>query len=893
VVRLDIPETLRLALADRYAIERELGQGGMATVYLAHDPRHERHVAIKVLRPDLAAMLGPDRFLREVRIAANLQHPNILPVYDSGEAGGFLYYVMPYIDGPSLRDHLSQHGEMPVAETARILRDVADALAAAHAKGVVHRDIKPDNIMLSGRHALVADFGVAKAVHEATGRQTLTTAGVALGTPTYMAPEQAAADQHTDHRADLYAFGVMAYEMLTGQPPFVGPTAQAVLAAHMTEPPVTVTQRRPTIPPQLAQLIMRCLAKKPADRPQTAEELLPVLESFATPSGGITPMDTQPIIALGNVPRWGKWVAGVAGVAAIALVVLQLVKPEPLVVTAYENTKVTDDPGVEFHPAISPDGNEVAYVAGPISAPRLFVRSTVSAATGAAVRLGDTAPGSEWFPSWTPDGQSVRFWACPPGMGADSRCSWLETGKLGGATRATLLPPRARERAFGAVAAWSPDGSRMAFPVSGDTLLVVKTADGRTTAIQGAGGFSPAWSPDGKLLAYTLGNPYWMTHGTWLGGSALWVVSAEAGTPHRIAPEDWLNVSPVWLDGRHLLFVSDRDGQRAVYVADVGPRGPRGDPRIVPGLTDPHSISYSPASRRLAYAKFTPRGNIRAYQVSRSAPISIRDGRPVTTGNQVIQSHDPSQDGKWIVYAGNVSGRPELYKVPAAGGPPTLLTSGTAGAAYPRWSPDGREIVFHTTSGSGALGPNQIMVVPAAGGAPVALTTDSSAGAFPSWSPDGRHVAFHSWHSGRTLAWLVSRDSVGGPWHQPVQFSDSSCFCPDWAPDGARFVCVGMKFVSAQNGRTVKSDLLTRNHLTPRGVPHYSRDGRTIYNDAVDRDGRRGIWAIPVARGPARLVVAFDDPSVQFLGGLSVGPDRIYLSVGESESDIWVATLRW
>jgi len=306
-------------LADRYTIERELGAGGMATVYLAHDLRHDRRVALKVLRPDLAASLGPERFLREVRIAANLQHPNVLAVYDSGEAAGFLYYVMPYVEGPSLRESLSQHGELPVPEAARILRDVADALAAAHAKGVVHRDIKPENIMLSGRHALVADFGVAKAVSEATGQQTLTTAGVALGTPTYMAPEQGAADPHTDHRADLFAFGVMAYEMLTGQPPFVAPTPQAVLSAHVTEAPVPVTQRRATIPPPMAQLIMRCLAKKPADRPQTAEELLPVLESFSTPSGGITPTDTQPVPGVRSGRRRWRRLA-LFGLAAVVVV---------------------------------------------------------------------------------------------------------------------------------------------------------------------------------------------------------------------------------------------------------------------------------------------------------------------------------------------------------------------------------------------------------------------------------------------------------------------------------------------------------------------------------------------------------------------------------------------
>ena len=312
---------LATALHDRYRLERELGQGGMATVYLAEDLRHHRQVAVKVLRPELAATLGPDRFLQEVRIAANLQHPHILPVHDSGEAGGFLYYVMPFVEGQSLRERLQKEGELPVLEAVRLLRDVADALAAAHAKGVVHRDIKPENIMLSGRHALVADFGVAKAVTEATGRHALTTAGVALGTPTYMAPEQAAADPHVDHRADLYAFGATAYEILTGQPPFVGLTAQAILAAHLTQAPTPVTERRATIPQPLAQLIMRCLAKKPADRPQSADEILAVLEAVATPSGGVTPMDTRPMRAQ-VAARRRSWLvgAGILGAMLLALV---------------------------------------------------------------------------------------------------------------------------------------------------------------------------------------------------------------------------------------------------------------------------------------------------------------------------------------------------------------------------------------------------------------------------------------------------------------------------------------------------------------------------------------------------------------------------------------------
>ena len=259
-------ENLKAAVAEHYTIEREIGSGGMATVYLARDIKHDRKVALKVLRPELAAALGPDRFVREIRIAARLTHPHILPLHDSGEANGFLYYVMPYIDGESLRAKIERQGELPVHDAVKILTEVVDALAHAHDQGIVHRDIKPDNVLMSGQHALVTDFGVAKAVSEATGRQELTTAGVALGTPTYMAPEQAAAAPHIDHRADIYAVGVLAYELLAGRPPFEGATPQAILAAHVMEPPDPITKHRPAVSPAMAELVMKCLEKKPAGR---------------------------------------------------------------------------------------------------------------------------------------------------------------------------------------------------------------------------------------------------------------------------------------------------------------------------------------------------------------------------------------------------------------------------------------------------------------------------------------------------------------------------------------------------------------------------------------------------------------------------------------------------
>src|SRR6185312_10093132 len=226
-------ERLRKALADRYRVERELGAGGMATVYLGHDLKHDRDVAIKVLHPDLGAALGADRFLSEIRTTARLQHPHILPLLDSGDAGGLLYYVMPLVTGETLRARLERERQLPVTDAVRIAREVADALSYAHGHGVIHRDIKPENILLQDGHALVADFGIALAVQSAGG-QRMTQTGLSLGTPQYMSPEQAMGEKTVDHRTDIYALGAVTYEMLSGEPPFSGPTVQSIVAKVLT-----------------------------------------------------------------------------------------------------------------------------------------------------------------------------------------------------------------------------------------------------------------------------------------------------------------------------------------------------------------------------------------------------------------------------------------------------------------------------------------------------------------------------------------------------------------------------------------------------------------------------------------------------------------------------------
>ncbi|MES2305204.1 MAG: protein kinase [Gemmatimonadota bacterium] len=305
-------ERIRAALADRYTIERELGQGGMATVYLAEDLKHHRQVAIKVMRPELAESVGGERFLREVEIAAKLSHPNILPVFDSGEASGFLYYVMPLVEGESLPDRLKRERQLPVGEALRIAREVAEALAYAHQRGIVHRDIKPANILLNEGHAMVADFGIARAA--STGGQALTQTGLAIGTPQYMSPEQASGDPNIDGRTDIYALGCVLYEMLAGEPPFTGPTAQAIIARSLTETPRPLQQTRATLAPVISTAVFTAMAKAPADRFANARDMATALTTAEDQSR----FNSGSAVA-STATSGSKWKIGIAAVAVLAL----------------------------------------------------------------------------------------------------------------------------------------------------------------------------------------------------------------------------------------------------------------------------------------------------------------------------------------------------------------------------------------------------------------------------------------------------------------------------------------------------------------------------------------------------------------------------------------------
>jgi tetratricopeptide (TPR) repeat protein/TolB-like protein len=336
-VSSELRDQLQSTLGSSYTIERELGGGGMSRVFVAREVALGRAVVVKVLPPDLSGVMSAERFRREIQLAASLHHPHIVPVLTAGDANGLLYYTMPLVDGESLRSKLSREGELSIQDATRLLQQVADALSYAHEHGVVHRDLKPENILISGRHAHVVDFGVAKALSASTmsgSDSGLTSIGVALGTPAYMAPEQAAADPQSDHRVDLYALGVVAYEALTGAHPFAGRRAQALLVAHATERPEPIAKRRPSIPASLASLVERLLEKRPADRPASAEQVLRELDVVPTPTdvrpagaslgqSASTGSATVPTFATGGdgarrIRRWGI-LGGAIGGAALAI----------------------------------------------------------------------------------------------------------------------------------------------------------------------------------------------------------------------------------------------------------------------------------------------------------------------------------------------------------------------------------------------------------------------------------------------------------------------------------------------------------------------------------------------------------------------------------------------
>ena len=881
----DLRDQLQATLSGSYTLERELGGGGMSRVFVATEAALGREIVIKVLPAETGNTVSVERFKREIAVVAKLQHPHIVPILTAGESQGLPYYTMPFVKGDSLRSRLAKSGELSVNETLHILRDIASALAYAHGEGVVHRDIKPENVMISGGVAVVTDFGVAKAMdlaitgggHHQTG---LTSLGIALGTPAYMAPEQATADPHVDHRADVYSFGCVAYEMLAGSSPFAGRPMQQLLAAHVTEQPEPLTRRRPNVPPALSDLVMKCLEKRAGDRPQSADELITLLDAIATPSGGTAP--TAARLAAYAPPNRTAWAvtAGVVAVAAIAAA-WWFARPAVPAIVLGKQEQLAPEPGLQIQPDISPDGKLVAYASGNFKKMRILIRPVGG---GRTIPVSDDSSTLEHSPKWSPDGAQLLYLV---------RGGVSVAPALGGSSRAVVPPSPTSEVTS---AAWSRDGAQLVF-VRGDSLLTAAIDGGSSRLLVRIDGLhSCAWSPDGRWIACVSGNRNFIQPGNTFGNvapSAIVVVPAGGGSPATVAEPTSANLSPVWApDGGQLYYISDRDGTRDIYAVGVASGRARGAPtRLTTGL-GAISLSLSRDGRRLAYSVYAARANLWSLPVPKGAAISAEGATALTSGSQVIEWMSISPDGQSIVYDSNLRGKSHIFRMPINGGPPEQLTNGPADEFAPAISPDGRAVAYH----SWRTGTRDIEVKPLDGGEVERVTATTAQESYPNWSPDGRSLAFID-QVPPSVSSVTTRESPGR-WSAPRPVATSSSF-PQWSPDGlsVAFVRAGRTgtfggqifIVPAGGGSERRVSAATASEAQPALV-RWDRDGKTLFYKSHDASGRASFWSIGVTGGRPRLLVHFDDltrPSSR--SDFATDGKRFYFAIEDRQSNVFVA----
>jgi serine/threonine-protein kinase len=767
-------ESLRASLADRYKIERELGQGGMATVYLAEDLKHGRRVAIKVLRPELAAVIGAERFVREIRTIAALQHPHILGLIDSGEAGGTAYYVMPFVEGESLRDRLNREKQLPVAEAVRIATEAASALDYAHRHGVIHRDIKPENILLHDGQALVADFGIALAVTQAGGTR-MTETGMSLGTPHYMSPEQAMGEREITARSDIYALGCVTYEMLLGEPPFVGPTAQAVVARVMTEEPRPLTIQRRTIPASVEDAVLTALSKLPADRFASAAEFTAALSGQASPTRTSTaaPHRTaQPrsrraallyaaLATVSVLAAWG-WLRPGKTVSSTEVRRVDLMMPDSSPLEFIGEATV----GVGQNAlALSRDGRILVYVGGGKGRPLLYVRP---------LDRFDATPlaGTEgaYAPFFSPDGAWIGFFA-------DNQ---LKKVPVGGGPVNTLA-----DAALSTGGAWSSQGSIVFLSNSGNQLLKVSANGGRAVALPiPSTGYLKTLSflpGDQELLcsAYSdQGFYYLLVHSASGGEDRVLVRSgpAQPWHPGILLPEETLiGTMPRYANGQ--LLYTHADGRLLSIGFDPKTLSTSGEPVVV--ATGVRRESYS-GHTQVALAQ---NGTL-AYVAGSGADIGVlawmdRRGRldtlPFPPANSL--GTDVSPDGSAVAVAiPSVSGNLELWRYDLRSGDRQRVLSGLA-SGETRWTPDGRHLIAGLVSGV------LVMLDPARPGRLDTLVQGNMRPA--SVSPDGRFLlgSYAVNDSGVNLPFLAQLDGKSAA--QTLGYGGrSGAFLPYFSPDG-------------------------------------------------------------------------------------------------------------
>ena len=818
----DVAAKLSSALADRYRIERELGYGGMATVYLAHDVRHDRKVALKVLRPELSAILGAGRFLQEIKTTANLQHPHILSLFDSGESDGLVFYVMPFVEGESLRDRLKREHQLPVDDALRITREVADALQYAHDHGIVHRDIKPENILLHGGHALVADFGIALAASRSEGGTRMTETGMSLGTPHYMSPEQAMGEREITPRTDIYALGCVLYEMLVGEPPFTGPTAQAIVAKVMTAEAPGLTAQRRTIPPHVDAAVRQALAKLPADRFASAAAFAHALTDPGFTGTIAATTRAAPAAASSDDRRWRR-IAGGLGLALVlagGVAALGWLRGSPPGVVRRFNITMDGYRTAFGNPVISPDGTRILY-ANLEGALMLRASDALEA---------KPLPGSDaaWCPVFSPDSRSIAFNTGFPGA--------LKVLPLDGGAVRTLVP----DSTYGTGLAWSDDGwiyflhgedygrDLMRIRASGGAAEFVARPDSASNALFF---YWPQVLPGSRRILLTV---YARTGDPSIGlldVASRQVTTLAAGVLARY-------VRPGYL------VVAQADGSLIAARFDASRGAVRG------GFSTMASVYLGPATTgALTISDDGTFAHALASSASQVVRVSRGDRR-----EEVVDMEGPgasgtlalSPDGSRLAISVTRGGRDELWVKALPNGALTRLSAGGTLNYRPSWSPDGRRVVFTSDQG----GKITTWSVPADGSSPptplltgVRRTVDEA-----EYSRDGRWIVYRGGSGGGRdiLAMRPGVDTSG----QAVVATRAEEFSPALSPDGR-----WLAYASDESGRTevyvrpFPEAGTARYAVSHNGgsEPRWSHSGKELFF----RDGAQNLVAVEVMAGAA------------------------------------------
>ena len=803
-----VPDRLATALADRYRIERELGAGGMATVYLAQDIKHDRKVALKVLRPELAAVIGGDRFLQEIKTTANLHHPHILPLHDSGEADGLVYYLMPYIEGESLRARLDRDRQLPVDEAIRIARETADALDYAHRQGVIHRDIKPDNIMLHDGHVVVADFGIALAASRTEGGSRMTETGMSLGTPHYMSPEQAMGEREIHASSDVYALACVLYEMLMGEPPFTGPTVQAIIAKVMTDQPHAMTVHRKSIPPFVEAAVLTGLEKLPADRYATAAE-------FGAALSGATSARTAAHLAQPAAARTGPWRQAAIGTGAVAVAALAFGmwawRHEPAQSTVRVSVafpageKIRSAPTRRF--ALSRDGSRMVYVGtDTMSGEQLWIRD-LNSLTGRPLP-GTSGASSPFF---SPDGQSVGFITGNPG---DLRVVSINGGPTLTVVRDSAVPWGGDWSESGHIYFTSNRSVATRVPAGGGIAEAVSVLD------SAAGVTEHDWLqalPGGKRLLVQL----WRNS---IADAELGVVDLATGIATPIIQGLYGRYIPTG----HIVYATATGSlMRIPFDVSTGKIG--GAPLAIAEQVQVDASSGSAQfsvsdNGTLAYMSGGGAGSAQVVWIDRTGKQAPLDS--AWRGQFGDLALSPDNLHLAIAVLGSDGEQIWVKRIPS--GPLSRLTFRAGGSSRPVWTPDGRRVTF-ISSQSGGVRQGWIQRADGSAEAELLLRTARSVEEVE-WMPNGKQfmARLGSTTGGRDIVIASEGDTaqrllVSGPYDESA---------PAVSPDGRWFA-----YVTGESGRNevfvrlVEDPGAGRTQVSVNGgeEPRWAPSGKELY----------------------------------------------------------------